>query len=327
MDIPDIHLLKSFYDLEPQLEKFGEAVDKGLNSENKSLPSKFFYDGRGSLLFDKICKLQEYYLTRTEVALLNKIIPEFFSLIGNNLHLIEFGSGSSKKVKILLSGLQSVRKYTAIDISRDHLRKSTIELARKFPKIQVTAICADYTKPMKLPASLKILNENCIIFFPGSSIGNFSPFEAVRFLKSAIRLLEKTSGGLLIGVDLKKDEKILKAAYNDPSNVTAAFNLNLLYRANKELGANFKLSQFSHEACYNQNQGCIEMYLISQMEQNVLIGNKAYSFAVDEKIHTENSYKYDIAEFCDLAKLAGLDLVKVWTDPKELYSLHFYKFY
>ena len=324
MDIQENLLLKSFYDLEPQLEEFEEAIDKGLSSKNKSLPCKFFYDARGSLLFDKICKLEEYYLTRTEVVLLNEIIPEFSGLTGKNLHLIEFGSGSSEKIKILLSELRSVKKYTAIDISRDHLKTSTEELARKFPKVQIIAICADYTKPMELPKSLKKLNENCIIFFPGSSIGNFSPSDAVKFLKNAIRLLENTSGGLLIGVDLKKDKKTLQVAYNDSSNVTAAFNLNLLYRANKELGANFKLSQFLHEASYNLTQGRVEMYLISQMEQTVVIGTKTYRFAVDEKIHTENSYKYDISEFCDLAKLAGLNLVKIWTDPKKLYSLQFY---
>ena len=325
MEIQNIHLLKSFYDLEPQLEEFGEAVDKGLSSENKSLPCKFFYDTRGSLLFDKICKLPEYYLTRTEVALLNEIIPEFSCLTGNNLLLMELGSGSSKKVKILLSGVQSIRKYTAIDISKDHLRKSTTELAKNFPKIQVTAICADYTKPMKFPDMLNKSNEECILFFPGSSIGNFSPTEAVNFLKRAINLLKNTPGGLLIGVDLKKDEKILKTAYNDPSNVTAAFNLNLLHRANRELGANFKLSRFSHEAFYDQKQGRVEMYLISQTEQTVLIGKKGYGFTVGEKIHTENSYKYEISEFCALAKSAGLDLIKIWTDPKELYSLHYYK--
>ena len=325
MEIQNIHSLKSFYDLEPQLEEFGEAVDKGLSSENKSLPCKFFYDTRGSLLFDKICKLPEYYLTRTEVALLSEIIPEFSCLTGNNLHLMELGSGSSKKVKILLSGVQSIRKYTAIDISRDHLRKSTTELAKNFPEIQVTAICTDYTKPMKFPDILNKSNEECILFFPGSSIGNFSPTEAVNFLKSAINLLKNTPSGLLIGVDLKKDEKILKTAYNDPSNVTAAFNLNLLHRANRELGANFKLSQFSHEAFYDQKQSRVEMYLISQTEQTVLIRKKGYRFTVGEKIHTENSYKYEISEFCALAKSAGLDLIKIWTDPKEFYSLHYYK--
>ena len=222
----------AFHDLTPEAEEFEAALLDGLSREQKSIPCKFFYDQRGSQLFDEICKLDEYYVTRTETALLRQITPEIVALMGPGCHLIEFGSGSSIKIRILLDALDKSSHYTAIDISRDHLLASTDALAREYPDLTVTAVCADYTQDFDLPTLDVDPDAKPVAFFPGSSIGNFSADEAIAFLERTAAQLRPRNGALLIGVDLKKDVAVLEAAYNDARGVTADFNLNLLVRAN-----------------------------------------------------------------------------------------------
>jgi len=313
----------AFYDLRPEEEEFEDALRAGLSQSPKSLPCKFFYDQRGSEIFDQICTLDEYYVTRTETALLTANAVEIASLIGENCHLIEFGSGSSIKVSILLGALRGRVAYTAIDISRDHLLASTAALARKNPDLHVAAVCADYTKPIHLPAEIIGHDGAPVVFFPGSSIGNFAADPARDFLAQTADLLRPRQGGLLIGADLKKDVDILRAAYNDSRGVTASFNLNLLVRANAELGANFNISAFHHDAIYNYDLGRIEMYLFSDQRQSVTIGNSSYYISDGEPIHTENSHKYEVEQFQALAQLAGFEPIKAWVDEKNLFSVHF----
>lgn len=313
----------AFYDLRPENENFGDALHIGLSKSPKSLPCKFFYDRRGSELFDQICALEEYYVTRTETALLTENAREMASHMGQGCHLIEFGSGSSIKVNILLTAMRGCAAYTAIDISKEHLLAATSALARNHPDLHVTAVCADYTRPFDLPADIVEHDGAPVVFFPGSSIGNFTPGPAREFLAQTADLLRPRQGGLLIGADLKKDRSILRAAYNDSRGITAAFNLNLLVRANAELGADFDLSAFHHDAVYNEELGRIEMYLVSDRPQSVKIGDLSFSFAAGEAIHTENSHKYGVEEFQALARSAGFQPVKVWVDRNELFSVHF----
>lgn len=313
----------AFYDLRPENENFADAMRAGLSRYPKSLPCKFFYDQRGSKLFDQICALDEYYVTRTETALLISNAAEIASHLGRDCHLIEFGSGSSIKVGILLTALRGQVSYTAIDISKDHLRASTDALAQKNPDLLVTAVCADYTKPIDLPSEIVKQDGAPVVFFPGSSIGNFTAGPALEFLAQTADLLRPRNGGLLIGADLKKDEDILRAAYNDSRGITAAFNLNLLVRANAELGANFDISAFHHDAIYNASLGRIEMYLVSDRQQSVKIGSSSYSFAEGEAIHTENSHKYGVEQFQAMASAVGFEPVKVWIDEENLFSVHF----
>ena len=315
--------LEAFYDFTPESEDFLDAITEGLSGTPKTIPCKFFYDKRGSALFDQICELDEYYVTRTETALLRTKAPEIAALMGDGCHLIEFGSGSSTKVKILLDAADHIAGYTAIDISRDHLLASTGALAHEFPDLTVTAVCADYTQPFDLPALESAPEAKPVAFFPGSSIGNFLADQARDFLAQTAALLKPRRGALLIGVDLKKDVNVLQAAYNDSRGITADFNLNLLVRANEELAADFDLAAFHHEAVYNEKEGRMEMYLVSDRSQDVRIGKKRFLFAAGETIHTENSHKYTVAEFHGMARAAGFDPVRVWTDANDLFSLHF----
>lgn len=314
--------LAAVYDLRPRDESFADALHAGLSQFPKSIPCKFFYDEPGSQLFNEICLLDEYYVTRTEVGILQNNASEITSMVGPNCHLIEFGSGSSTKVEVLFPKLKGQTIYTAIDISREHLIASTAALAEIYPSIAVNAVCADYTHPLTLPDKLMGSDKFPVVFFPGSSIGNFSPQEAKVFLEGTATLLQQNRGALLIGVDQKKDTDILLAAYNDTKGITAAFNLNLLSRANRELSANFDISSFAHKAIYNEELGRIEMYLISEREQSVEFGNQTYNFKNNEFIHTENSQKYHVDEFRELARGAGFIPCEVWTDEYELFSVH-----
>ena len=313
----------AFYDLRPENEDFGVALRAGLSRFPKSLPCKFFYDQRGSELFDQICLLDEYYVTRTETAILTANADEIASYIGNNCHLIEFGSGSSIKVAILLKALKGNIAYTAIDISKEHLLSSTAALALNHPDLLVTAVCADYTRPIELPEELVRQDAAPVVFFPGSSIGNFTADPARRFLAQTADLLRPRNGGLLIGADLKKSEDVLRAAYNDSRGITAAFNLNLLERANTELAADFDISAFHHDAVYNSELGRVEMYLVSDREQTVTVGDATFFFDAGEVIHTENSHKYGVEQFQELAQSVGFEPVKVWVDEDDLFSVHF----
>ena len=313
--------LAAFVDLEPVVEDFETAVIAGLSQSPKTLPCKFFYDQTGSELFSRICRLDEYYPTRTEIGILRQTAARIAELAGPDSHLIEFGSGDSIKVRLLLAAMASPARHTAVDISRDHLRISAEDLAQDFPDIEIAAVCADYTKPFDVPPPSESPNARKIGFFPGSTIGNFTPDEAVQFLKSTAVLLD--GGDLVIGVDLKKDVDRLKAAYNDSEGVTAAFNLNLLVRINRELRGNFDIEAFEHRAHYNAQVGRVEMHLISQRDQTVAIGDYRFNFASGETIHTENSCKYGIEEFQETASRAGFRPIDVWTDAEELFSIHY----
>jgi len=314
--------LAAFHDLEPETEDFEQAVITGLSEARKVLPCKFFYDKQGSELFDRICQLEEYYPTRTEIGLLEDYGGEIAALVGKGCHLIEFGSGSSRKVRILLDALDGLAAYTAVDISKQHLLQSTAALAKDHPGLQVNAICADYTLPFTAPSPRSRPDARPVVFFPGSTVGNFAPPEAEAFLTRTAAMLT-VGGGLLIGVDMKKDKALLHAAYNDRDGVTAQFNLNLLVHINRELGADFRIDGFSHDAFYNEAAGRIEMHLVSQEAQTVQMAGHRFDFAEGETIHTENSYKYTIGEFQSLGRRAGFEPVQCWTDEKNLFSLHF----
>ncbi|MBD2102678.1 L-histidine N(alpha)-methyltransferase [Leptolyngbya sp. FACHB-261] len=308
------------YDLHPPLDDFRTEVLQGLQKPQKAIPAKFLYDKRGAELFDAICTLEEYYLTRTEIAILEDRATEIAELVGNGI-LIEFGSGSSQKVRILLDAMPYATTYVALDISRQHLLESCASLAEAHPGLEVIAICADYTQPLDLPEILSIKDKHRVAFFPGSSIGNLEPKEVVQFLKNTAALLQ-SNGSLLIGVDLKKSKDILEPAYDDSQGISAAFALNLLTRINRELGADFDLEQFGYRAFYNP-VGRIEMYIVSLKNQVVHLDGVEIPFRQDETLRTEHSYKYTVPEFQALATLAGFQPKCVWTDPQQLFSLHY----
>jgi len=322
MNFQLIEKLESFYDLEPEIEGFRTAVLRGLNAQKKYLPCKFFYDLRGSQLFDQICELEEYYVTRTELGLLRQNLGEIIECLGPDCHLVEFGSGSSTKVRILLDKMRKPAGYTGIDISRDHLILSCAELSDVYPGLAVRAVCADYSEALTVPALGSSFGRP-VAFFPGSSLGNFDEADAVNFLARVAAFLSKSGGGLLIGIDLKKDEETLNAAYDDAKGITAAFNLNLLVRANEEIGANFDLSAFRHRAYYNSDLGRMEMHLVSTESQSVTIDDDTISFVHGEYIHTENSYKYSLEQFAAMSRKAGFKSSKVWCDANDLYSVHY----
>lgn len=314
--------IAEFHDLEPELEDFETAVVEGLSQPAKSLPCKFFYDQQGSRLFDRICTLDEYYPTRTELKILNHHKADIAELMGRYCHLIEFGSGSSRKIRSLLDTVQDLAAYTAVDISKDHLLSAASALAADFPHITVTAVCADYTVPFDVTPPADRQDAKRVGFFPGSTIGNFTPDEAVDFLHKAAALLRE-GGEMLIGADLKKDPDVLVAAYDDRDGVTAQFNLNLLRRINRELGANFHLGNFAHKALYNADAGRIEMHLVSLRKQDVQVAGRQFRFEQGEAIHTENSHKFSIDEFRDICSKSGFESLDVWTDPEELFSVHY----
>lgn len=297
-----------------------DAVVDGLSQEQKQLPCKFFYDAEGSKLFDAICELDEYYPTRTELALLESHSGEIAELIGPGAELIEFGCGSLQKIRVLLSAVKDPAAFVPIDISREHLVQSAKDLAEEFPALTLRPVVADYTQPLDLPTMESVPKR--VGFFPGSTIGNFTRPEAVRFLKVVADIVGR-GGELLIGVDLKKDEATLNAAYNDQEGVTAAFNLNILERINRELGGDFDVDAFRHHAFYTKERGRIEMHIESLKDQTVRINGSSFDFEPGETIHTENSHKYGVEEFLIYAGEAGFDPVQTWTDPNNLFSIHY----
>lgn len=294
-----------------------EVLD-GLTQTPKCISPKYFYDQRGSELFDAITELPEYYPTRTELGILQDNGEAIADFLGDDCMLVELGSGSSRKIRVLLDALKPAA-YVPMDISRDHLLGSARSLAEDYPDLEVHAACTDYSDEFQLPELPEHLPRAA--FFPGSSIGNFDPDDASRLLTRLGRHLGE-SGKLLIGVDLKKHDHILHAAYNDAQQVTAAFNLNLLERMNRELEANFDIGLFEHQARFNKEAGRIEMHLVSQVEQRVCVAGTQIEFAAGEKLHTENSYKYTIEEFHTLAEASGFIAEKVWTDTQQLFSVH-----
>ncbi len=312
--------LMGFHDLGHEGEDFRTAVLAGLTQPQKQVPAKFLYDARGSQLFDRICELKAYYPTRTEIGLLERHAGEIAEAAGPEATLIEFGSGSSRKVRILLDALQNAAAYVPIDISRTHLMSAAQALAEDYPGLPVLAVCADYTRDFALPK--EVPDGGPLGFFPGSTLGNFAPTEAAGFLKRLAGLVGP-GGGLLIGIDLKKDEAILHAAYNDPEGVTAAFNLNLLERMRRELGAELDLEGFRHEAHYNRARGCIEMHLVSRRRQQIVIGEHGFDLEQGETIHTEDSRKYTLDGFRAQAQAAGWRPLEAWVDDRLLFSLHY----
>lgn len=310
-----------FIDLKPRTESFLDAVLAGLSAQPKMLEPKFFYDETGSRLFESICDLPEYYPTRTEIAILDRYADSMRLATGEQPILIEFGSGSNRKIRCLLDHLQPAA-YIAIDISREPLLAACGELSQLYPSLPITAVCADYSQAFDWDEVQDVQGRRKIAFFPGSTIGNFTPEDAHAFLVK-VRGLVGSEGGMLIGVDMKKERTRLHAAYNDSAGVTAAFNLNLLNRINRELDADFNVSQFRHHAFYNETLGRIEMHLRSCCAQHVHIGNRLVSFASGETIHTENSYKYESAEFSALAARAGFRVQQAWQDDEKLFSVFY----
>lgn len=307
------------YDFHPPMEDFRSAVLHGLTQTPKALPSHFLYDKRGSELFDAICQLPEYYLTRTEMAILHAHTEDIARALNHRV-LVELGSGSSQKIRILLQAAPQMHTYVGVDISRQHLQESCLSLMQDFDGLETIALCADYTQPLPLNQVPELHQRPTIGFFPGSSIGNLEPAKAIAFLKTVAVL-----GELIVGVDLKKSAAILEPAYNDAQGVSSAFALNLLTRINRELGASFDLNQFTYQAHYNDTAGRIEMAVVSQCDQVVHLNNTEISFKKHETLRTEYSYKYTIEEFQLLAMEAGFQPIEVWVDPDQHFSIHHLK--
>ena len=296
-----------------------DEILNGLSEAQKRLSPKFFYDERGSELFDEITRLPEYYPTATERSIMAECVGELAELIGIEASIIEFGAGSSAKIRQLLSSLHEPAVYVPVDISRDFLIAAARDLAVDFPELEILPVAADFTQPFDLP-SPKIMPRRNIVFFPGSTIGNFEPGPALSLLRVMYQEAGE-DGGLLIGVDLQKDAGVLEHAYNDDAGVTAAFNKNMLTHINRVFGANFDVDRFEHAAIYNEDAGRIEMYLISRGEQTVSVSGNTFSFADGERILTEHSYKHTIEGFTSMAAEAGFNLERVWTDAREYFAV------
>lgn len=313
--------IEALRDLEPTVDEFHTSVIEGLSAPQKSLPCKFFYDERGSQLFDRICDLPEYYPTRTELCILEDHAGDIAALAGPAARVVELGSGAGVKIRLLLHALQKPAAYLPVEISREHMMAANEAIAAHFPDLPILPVCADYTKPFTLPELPGIRYRQTLGFFPGSTIGNFTRAEAVNFHHITRKLMGR--GALMIvGVDLVKDIDILQAAYDDAVGVTAAFNLNLLRRINRELGGTFDLSSFRHEARWNNPLERIEMHLVSLKDQHVTIGSRRIHFAEGETIHTESSHKYRLDGFEKLAEEAGYETIRVWTDERKFFSVH-----
>lgn len=309
------------HDFTPAPANFRSDVIHGLQQPHKALPSKFFYDEQGAQLFEQITRLDEYYPTRTELAIMRHHVAEMAALLGPRCLLIEYGSGSSTKTRLLLDALKEPAGYVPIDISKAQLLDAATELAARYAGLEVLPVCADYTSYYEVPVPEQPVARR-VVYYPGSTIGNFHPEQAQQFLQSVAALCGP-NGGLLIGVDLKKDPVLLHQAYNDALGVTAAFNLNLLTRINHELGADFQLDRFRHYAFYNAQANRIEMHLVSLSEQTVLLGDNEVRFKRGESIWTESSYKYNRDEFARVADGAGFAVERVWTDATELFSVQY----
>ena len=300
-------------------ESVRREVLHGLQLPAKELPCKLFYDERGSELLERICELDEYYLTRTEIALLERHGTEIAALIGPRALLIELGSGNSRKTRILLDRLAEPAAYLPIDLAREQLLRSARAVASAHPRLEVHPLVADYTRDFPLP-EIPSAHARRVGFFPGSTVGNFLPEQVVSFLRR-LRDLLGPAGALLIGVDLKKDPQVLHRAYNDRAGVTAQFNLNILAHLNHQFGSDFQLEQFAHQAYYNRRLGRIEMHLISRVDQQVHFDGQSIPLRAGESILTEVSYKYSRAQFGRIARGASLEVERVWTDPRRWFSL------
>jgi dimethylhistidine N-methyltransferase len=291
----------------------------GLSATPKRLSPKYFYDARGSQLFERITELPEYYPTRTELGILADNAEAIAGFIPDGAALVEFGSGASTKVRLLLGEAPGLRAYVPVDISAEFLEEEAARLRREFPYLDIAPVAADFTKVFEAPRRVQALPRAG--FFPGSTIGNFEPHEAREFLRIAARILGP-GATFIVGVDLVKDQRLLEAAYGDAAGVTAEFNLNVLARANRELGANFDLSAFAHRAFFNTDLSRIEMHLVSRKAQSVRLLGKSLAFRAGETIHTESSYKYTVDAFAALGREAGWQSVAVFQDKEALFSVH-----
>jgi len=310
-----------FLDLHPGTETIQEMVTEGLSKVQKTLPPKLFYDERGSELFDQICELEEYYPTRTELAILRDNMPAILGALGQSVVLVEYGSGSSTKTQLLLENLKGLIAYVPIDISREHLAQSALQIERTFPNLNVLPVCADYSQNINLSEAIAP-DSHAVAYFPGSSIGNFEREHAVSFLQRVHDTVGQ-GGGLLIGVDLVKDEAILERAYNDTSGTTARFNLNMLSHINHRLGSQIDILGFKHRAIYNMDMARIEMYLVANKRHSITIGDHTFRIQEGESILTEYSHKYTLPDFKELAKEARFAVEKVWVDSESLFSIQY----
>jgi dimethylhistidine N-methyltransferase len=308
-----------FPNLAPSADQFRADVVHGLRTTPKAIPCKYFYDEAGSRLFDRITRLKEYYLTRAEFAIMRQHAQEMAALVGSQCLLIEYGSGSSLKTRLLLDHLRAPSAYMPVDISGEHLRRSVGALGERYPDITLVPVCADFTHPRDLPVNGG-LPERRVVYFPGSTIGNFTPSAAIELLERTASLC-RGGGGMLLGVDLKKEPAIIEAAYNDGEGVTAAFNRNLLVRINRELDADFPVTRFWHHAFYDPRNGRIEMHLVSQCDQRVKVGAEVFDFAEGESILTEYSYKYSVADLEKLSSRAGFRLKRRWLDENQYFCV------
>jgi len=298
---------------------FAAALVDGFSGAQKSIPCRFLYDAAGSALFEEITELPEYYPTRTEIEILRARAPEIAREVEPGTVLIEFGSGSSIKTELLLAEMPDLYAYVPIDISSAALREAHARIAQRFPALRVLPLCADFSKPLAMPPEIE--GRPRLGFFPGSTIGNLPEPAAVKLLANMAGIVGP-GGRLVIGADLKKDQRRLIAAYDDAAGVTAAFNLNLLKHANRVLGADFDVSQFDHLATYDPGHGSVDLYLVSQTDQTVNVLSRRFTLAAGEKIHTEHSHKYDIEGFHALSRRAGWQAIHAWTDDERLFSVH-----
>jgi L-histidine Nalpha-methyltransferase len=306
-------------DLHPTPDDISGDVIAGLSRTPKRLPSKYFYDKRGSELFEEITRQPEYYLTRVELALLEAKAAEIARAVGPRAHVVEYGSGSGRKTRLLLDALEDPVAYTPIEISRSALLASVERLDREFGDIEVLPVLADFTQPVPLPKPPREA-EHALVFFPGSTLGNFTNDEAVRLLR-AMRETMGQRGGALVGIDLQKSPDIIEAAYNDAAGVTAAFTRNLLVRLNRDVGTDFKVEAFAHLAQYNRQAGRIETFLVSLGPQVVTVDGQRFEFATGERMQVEYSQKYTDAGLAELAAQAGLKVVEGWNDPNDWFAL------
>jgi dimethylhistidine N-methyltransferase len=312
-------LISSFAGSQPQANDFLKDALAGLSRTPKRIPSKYFYDRRGSDLFEAITRQPEYYLTRVEQALLDTRIPAIAESVGSGVHVVEYGSGSGRKTRQLLQGLRGPVAYTPVEISRSALEETTARLASAFPTIEMLPVCADFTRSVPLPVSARP-SRRTLVFFPGSTLGNFTHDEAVRIL-DGMRQIMGADGRALIGIDLQKDSALIEAAYNDAAGVTAMFTLNLLVRMNRELGSDFDLAGFRHCARYASDRGRIETFLVSLRAQEVHVGERSFRFDENEAMLVEYSHKYSDGGFSALAAAAGLAVTEEWNDPKDWFGL------
>jgi len=303
-----------------QVDERSDILD-GLNQDQKQLSPKYFYDEAGSRLFDQICDLPEYYLTRTELGIMREHVEAMTGLMGRRASIIELGSGSSLKTRILLDHVDEPAAYVPVDISRDHLLKTAGGLADDYPEIEILPVCADFTQPFELPEPA-VEPDRHVVYFPGSTIGNFSRDDALDLLKQ-VRHVVNGNGALLIGVDLVKPREVIEPAYNDTAGVTAKFNKNILTRINREHAGAFDPNRFEHDAVYDEEHQRIEMRLISREEQDVPIAGQSIHFDEGEYIVTEHSHKYAIDEFGSIGKDAEFTLKEIWTDADEMFSVQF----